>query len=84
MGQEVLIKFMECAIPTFPMMCFLFPKKTCQEMDSIIANFWWGQKEQEGRIHWKAWNHLSKAKYSGGLEFKDFTSFNLALLAKLG
>lgn len=53
-------------------------------MDSIISNFWWGQRENEGRIQWRSWKSLTKSKHSGGLGFKDFSNFNLALLAKLG
>lgn len=83
-GREVLIKAVANAIPTYPMMCFLFPKKSCKDLDRIISNFWWGQKEHEGQIHWKSWKHLSNPKSRGGLGFKDFQSFNLALLAQTG
>lgn len=68
----MLIKAVANATTTFPMMCFLFPKKTCQGMDNIILNFWWGQKENEDRIHWRNWKSLSKSKHSRGLGFKDF------------
>lgn len=83
-GKEVLIKTVANAIPTFPMMCFMFPKKTCQDLDNMISNFRWGQKENEGRIHWKTWKNLSFTKRDGELGFKDFSCFNRALLAKLG
>lgn len=83
-GREVLIKAVANAIPTYSMSCFLFPKKTCGELDSIISNFWWGHQGGNGSIHWLAWRKLSKSKGDGGLGFKDFVSFNLALLAKQG
>lgn len=54
-GREVLIKSVSNAIPTFSMSCFKYPKKTCGELHSIISNFWWGQKDDEGRIHRASW-----------------------------
>lgn len=69
-------------IPIFPMSCFSFPKKVCNELDSMISKFWWGQKGNDGRIHWKAWKSLSKAKSDGGMGFWELEAFNKALLAK--
>lgn len=83
-GREVLIKAVANSIPTYSMFCFKFPKKTCSELDSIVSRFWWGQQKDEGRIHWISLKKLSSSKRSGGLGFKDFSMFNLALLAKHG
>ena len=33
-------------------------------------------------IHWRKWENLCVSKLDGSLGFKDFESFNLALLAK--
>lgn len=46
-GREVLIKTVANAIPTFPMSCFKFSRKTCMELDSLIANFWWVNKKMK-------------------------------------
>ncbi|XP_028784473.1 uncharacterized protein LOC114740485 [Neltuma alba] len=81
-GREILIKAVANAIPIFPMSCFSFPKNFCRELDSLISRFWWGQKDEEGRIHWKSWKSLSAPKMEGGLGFRDLELFNLALLAK--
>lgn len=40
-----------------------------------------GGAEDKKKIHWKHWNELCMAKLNGGLGFKDFESYNLALLA---
>ncbi|VVA09363.1 PREDICTED: reverse mRNAase [Prunus dulcis] len=38
-GKEVLIKVMATAVPTYPVMCFLFPKATCSDICSDLAKF---------------------------------------------
>lgn len=81
-SREILVKAVANAIPIFPMSCFSFPKKLCGELDGMVSKFWWGQKESEGRIHWKNWKSMSKAKGEGGMGFRDFECFSKALLAK--
>ncbi|XP_042942917.1 uncharacterized mitochondrial protein AtMg00310-like [Carya illinoinensis] len=63
---------------------FKIPKNILQELDNIMQKFWWGQKAEERRIHWCSWKKMGKGKTSGGLGFRNFESFNLAMLAKKG
>ena len=50
-GKEVLIKAVAQSIPTYSMGVFQLPKKLCDELDSMCANFWWGQVGDERKIH---------------------------------
>ncbi len=43
-GKEVLLKAVVTAIPTYTMSLFLLPKTWCRERNSLMANFWWGNK----------------------------------------
>lgn len=81
-GKEVLIKSIAQAVPTYAMMVFKIPKKICKGMTDAISHYWWGDDDEKRRIHWQAWWKLCVPKGKGGMGFRDFHSFNLALLAK--
>ena len=83
-GKEVLIKAVVQAIPTHTMSCFLLPKSLCVELNSMVSNFWWGQKNDECKMAWMKWEKLCTPKANGGMGFRDLRAFNLALLAKQG
>lgn len=48
-----------------------------------FATSWWGQLADERKIHWKPWTCLTSSKDEGGMGFRDFEEFNLALVTKL-
>ncbi|XP_040956169.1 uncharacterized protein [Gossypium hirsutum] len=83
-GKEVFIKAVLQAIPTYSMACFLLPKTLCSDLDRIIANFWWQKRSNKRGIHWCAWKDICLLKEDGGLGYRDFAKFNVALLAKQG
>ena len=81
-GREMLIKAVAQAVPTYAMSCFLLPKGLCEDLESIMRNFWWGQKEQETKVAWVSWRRMCKSKNSGGMGFRKLQASNLAMLAK--
>ena len=81
-GKEVLLKAVVQAIPTFAMSCFRLPIGLCQDIEMLIQKFWWGQRGDRRKIHWKKWEVLCQPKPEGGLGFKDLCKFNEAMLAK--
>ena len=83
-GQEVLIKSVAQAIPTYIMGCFLIPQGLCDHIESLISRFWWGSKNGERKIHWVKWSKLCDKKVEGGMGFRNFRAFNLSILAKQG
>ncbi|XP_050222602.1 uncharacterized protein LOC126672691 [Mercurialis annua] len=72
------------AIPIYSMMFFKLPLLLSKRINSLMARFWWGRDISQKGINWIAWNRMTKSKWEGGLDFKDFTFFNQALLAKQG
>ncbi|KAH1131818.1 hypothetical protein J1N35_003196 [Gossypium stocksii] len=83
-GKEVLIKSMIQAIPTNAMSCFLLPKSFCEELENIVAKFWWQKGHGRKGIYWCQWKYMYRSKEEGGLSFRSMAKFNVSLLAKQG
>jgi hypothetical protein len=81
-GKEILLKDVAQAIPVYAMFVFFFPKGVCKKMMGAISSFWWGDEENNNKMHWFLWWKLCYPKREGGMGFRDFHSFNLAMLAK--
>lgn len=81
-GREVFKKAVAQSIPTYVLSVFKLPSSFYDELRSLVAQFWWGQKRGERKIHWIAWKKLCLPKIEGGLGFRDFKLFNWVLLGK--
>lgn len=67
------------------MSLFLLPADITKDFERQISKYWWGLKDNgKPGIHWMNWDKVSRHKMNGGLGFRDFNSFNLALLGKQG
>lgn len=84
-GREVLIKSVAQSIPSYAMSVFLLPLEITKDIERTLSKYWWNSKPNETRgIHWMSWDRLCRHKSSGGMGFRDFRDFNLALLGKQG
>ena len=81
-GREILINAVAQATPTYTMSCFKLPDSLCKELNSMMSNFWWGQKEKERKMAWISWEKLGTPKKEWGMGFRDLKAFNLALLCQ--
>ena len=83
-GREILIKAVAQATPTYTMSYFKLPDSLYKELNAMMSNFWWGQKDEERKMAWITWEKLCIPKEEKGIGFRDLRAFNLALLAKQG
>ncbi|KAA3477739.1 reverse transcriptase [Gossypium australe] len=83
-GKEVFLKSILKAIPIYAMRCFKFPISVFRDLENIMSKFWWRNSKTNKGIHWCRWRDLCILKAQGGLGFKNFEFFNLALLEKQG
>ena len=81
-GREVLIKTVAQAILMYSMSIFKIPRVVCDEMNSMLAKYWWGQTQNKWKIHLINWGKLCTPKNRGGVGFRDIHAFSLAMLAK--
>ncbi|XP_041004066.1 uncharacterized protein LOC121249421 [Juglans microcarpa x Juglans regia] len=83
-GKETLLKEVLQAIPIYAMGMFLLPVSIIRKLNQLLRKFWWGFNEDTSKIKWVCWDKISTNKESGGLGFRDFKKFNLALLSRQG
>lgn len=84
-GKEVLIRNVAQTLPSFAMSVFLLPMGVIRDIEKILVKYWWRTRpNQSSGIHWMCWDWMSKHKSAGGLSFRDFRDFNLAMLGKQG
>ncbi|XP_021735141.1 uncharacterized protein LOC110701828 [Chenopodium quinoa] len=66
----------------YAMQCFNIPVCILNEIERLCRNFFWGQRKEEKKLAWVAWDRMYAAKKDGGLGMRDMKAFNKALLAK--
>ncbi|CAL1354696.1 unnamed protein product [Linum trigynum] len=81
-GKETLLKAVFQVFPSFIMCLFLLPRSITTRMDAMLKRFFWSGSVSKRSIHWRAGRVLYAHKSEGGLGFRPFHIFNLALLAK--
>ncbi|GAA0166435.1 hypothetical protein LIER_21588 [Lithospermum erythrorhizon] len=83
-GKEILLKLAASTIPNYLMKCFKLPLGIIEEINKVMARYFWVASDKETGIHWKRLELMCNSKFEGGLGFKDLECINLALLARQG
>jgi hypothetical protein len=81
-AKDTLIKSVIQALPGHIMGVFKLSTGFCEQYEKLIRDFWWGDDENQRRVHWTAWDNITKPKGRGGLGFRDMHLLNQALLAR--
>lgn len=81
-GSEILIRSVAQGIPAYPMTCFKFSISLCKQLSSIINCFGCGEKDCGSKSHQCKWDSMASEKFQGGMGYRNFASFNKALLGK--
>ncbi|KAE8705601.1 hypothetical protein F3Y22_tig00110419pilonHSYRG00004 [Hibiscus syriacus] len=79
-GRTVLLKSVLTFLPIFFLSLFKMPCKIGKKLNSLLANFLWGDKEEKRKIHWVKWSTVCRPLNSGGLGVLDLNLTNRALL----
>ena len=64
------------------MSCSQLPQSLCDDFESMMRNFWWGQKQNEAKMSWVSWKRMCISKGYGGMGFQNLRAFNQDMLAK--
>ncbi|GJN05400.1 hypothetical protein PR202_ga23021 [Eleusine coracana subsp. coracana] len=81
-AKEVLIKSIAQVVLVFAMMVFKISQNICKGISDAISQYWWGDDDEHGEMHWKAWWKLCILKSRGGMGFRDLQCFNMEMLVK--
>jgi len=65
-GKEILIKTVAQAVPTYTMSMFKLPNMLCDEMTSMVRNFWWGQMHERTKMACSSWDKFIFQKMKEG------------------
>ena len=51
-GRELLIKTVAQAVLTYTMSVFHLPVDLCDDIQAMVARFWWGHEGESRKLHW--------------------------------
>jgi hypothetical protein len=81
-AEDTLVKSIAQALPSYVMGIFKMSIGFCEQYEKLIRDFWWGDDQNQRKVHWTAWDNITKPKGKGGLGFRDMHMLNQALLAR--
>ena len=64
--KEILIKTVAQVVPTYTMSMFKLLNTLCDEMTSMVRNFWWGQTHERTKMACLSWDKCVFQKMKEG------------------
>lgn len=81
-GRVTLIKSVLESLPMYYFSLYKAPATVIHKMEVIIKRFLWGGCEDKNKIHWVAWERVTRSVKDGGLGLSRLEDNNFALLLK--
>ncbi|PWA98441.1 reverse transcriptase domain, Reverse transcriptase zinc-binding domain protein [Artemisia annua] len=81
-GRVILIKSVLESLPTYYFSLYKAPVAVVNKLESIVKRFFWGGSDEKNKIHWVAWDKVTKSKKDGGLGLSKLEECNNALVLK--
>ncbi|KAJ0693348.1 putative RNA-directed DNA polymerase [Helianthus annuus] len=81
-GRITLISSVLESLPSYYFSLYKAPVKVIAKLEAIMRRFLWGGNEEKNKIHWVAWEVVTKPKQEGALGIKKLEDCNNALILK--
>lgn len=82
-GKRFLLKLcFKLSLPILKVCSSFRVNCVIDELNSLIANFWWGSSSNGKKLHRLSWRKLCASKFEGGIGFKSIGEFNQAMVEK--
>ncbi|KAF5753621.1 putative RNA-directed DNA polymerase [Helianthus annuus] len=81
-GRLTLISSVLESLPSYYFALYKAPKTVIDKLEAIMRRFLWGGSEDRNKIHWVAWEEVTKPKDEGGLGINKLEDCNNALILK--
>lgn len=82
-GKEILVKQVAQSLPSYAMSVFLLPLEITRNIEKSLKKFWWSSGHcNKSKLNWMGCDRLTKHKKAGGMGFRNFRYFNIAILGK--
>lgn len=78
----MLIKSIGLALPTYVIPTFLLSLEICENLATVIVQFWWSSNPPKRGIQKAKWENIFLPREEGGIGFRKIHEFNMALLTK--
>ncbi|VFQ90110.1 unnamed protein product [Cuscuta campestris] len=83
MGRLILIKHVLSSIPLHLMAAQRIPKSILKSLNRLMANYFWGAKEEGHKYHWRKWDRLCFPFEEGGLGLRNLLHCQVAAFIDL-
>lgn len=71
-GRELLIKSVAQSVPTYTMSVFRLSVSLCEDIQSMVAKFWWGGEDDAKKMHWWSWMNFVAERKMAAWDFMIF------------